>query len=349
MKILVVGLGLIGGSVCKAIHTFTEHSVYGCDTNAQVIGQALQQHAIDGVVTDDCSGFDLVVVSLYPEILRGWVSEHVHTMSPGTIVIDVAGVKADIPETMGKICNEHGVHYLSTHPMAGKERFGFEASDENLFQGANFILTPMPDTPKAVLAQVKNFAHQIGFRRFVIAAPQLHDRMIAYTSQLAHVVSSAYVKSPVIELESGFSGGSFHDMTRIATMNEDMWTMLFMENRDSLLGELDVLIDHLQEYRRVLADRDEAALCQLIADGRKRKEENLQRRRNAPSMIDLTQEAHNASENMWVKYIGNTSFMQLTNGQRYKVLSVEKGWYRIVDDSGEDYQYPPELFEIEKN
>ncbi len=353
MKILVVGLGLIGGSVCKAIHTFTEHSVYGCDRNPQVIAQALDQHAIEGVVTDDCTGFDLIVVSLYPEILRTWVTEHVHTMTPGTIVIDVAGVKSDIPETMGKICAAHGVHYLSTHPMAGKERFGFGASDENLFQGANFILTPLPDTPKAVTAQVKNFAHQIGFRRFVVTTPALHDRMIAYTSQLAHVVSSAYVKSPVIELESGFSGGSFHDMTRIATMNEDMWTMLFLENRESLLGELDVLISHLQAYRDVLDRRDEEMLHELIADGRRRKEENLQRRRNAPSVIDLTQydgpsEKAMDTGDMWVRYTGSTSILTLTAGSRYKVLSIERGWFRIVDDSGEDYLYPPELFEVEK-
>ncbi len=288
MKVLVVGLGLIGGSICKALHTFTEHSVYGCDVNPEITEKAVKQHVIDGVVTDDCSGFDLIVVSLYPEFVRSWVKRNVHTMTPGTIVIDMAGVKLDIPETLGKLCAEHGVHYLSTHPMAGKERFGFDASDENLFQGANFILTPLPETPKSVAAQVQNFAHQIGFRRFVLTTPELHDRMIAYTSQLAHVVSSAYVKSPVIELESGFSGGSFHDMTRIATMNEDMWTMLFMENRRSLLEELDVLIENLQEYRSVLAEEDAETLHKLIADGRKRKEENLQKRRNAPSVIDLT-------------------------------------------------------------
>lgn len=289
MKILVVGLGLIGGSICKALHCFTEHSVYGCDANAEVAEKALKQTVIDGIVTDDCSGFDMIVVSLYPEIVRSWVQQHVHTMSAGTIVIDVAGVKVDIPETLGKLCAEYGVHYLSTHPMAGKEKFGFDASDENLFQGANFILTPLPDTPKSVTAQVKNFAHQIGFRRFVLTTPKLHDRMIAYTSQLAHVVSSAYVKSPVIKLESGFSGGSFHDMTRIATMNEDMWTMLFLENRESLIEELDTLMGNLAQYREVLANADEETLHKLITDGRIRKEENLQRRRNAPSVIDLTE------------------------------------------------------------
>lgn len=290
MKILVVGLGLIGGSVCKALHTFTDHGVYGCDINSDILEKALAQHVIDGVVTEDCSGFDLIIVSLYPQLTRSWVQAHLPTMDAGTIVIDVAGVKGDIPETLGALCAEKGVHYLATHPMAGKERFGFDASDENLFQGANFILTPLTETPKSVVAQVKNFAHQIGFRRFVTTTPELHDRMIAYTSQLAHVVASSYVKSPVITLESGFSGGSFHDMTRIATMNEEMWTMLFMENRESLLEELDVLIGNLQDYRTALENADEKTLRSLIADGRKRKEENLQRRRNSPSDIELLQE-----------------------------------------------------------
>ncbi|MBE6850614.1 MAG: prephenate dehydrogenase [Ruminococcus sp.] len=290
MKVLVVGLGLIGGSVCKALHAFTDHGVYGCDSNREIAEKALSQHVIDGIVTDDCSGFDLIVVSLYPEIIRTWVQQNVHTMSKGTIVMDVAGVKGDIPQILGEVCAEHGVHYLSTHPMAGKERYGFDASDENLFQGANFILTPLPETPKSVTAQVQNFAHQIGFRRFVLTTPKLHDRMIAYTSQLAHVVSSAYVKSPVISLESGFSGGSFHDMTRIATMNEDMWTMLFLENRECLLRELDTLLENLTAYRDVLEKSDEEALHTLIAEGRMRKEENLLRRRNAPSVIDLMDE-----------------------------------------------------------
>ncbi len=287
MNILVTGLGLIGGSICKALHTYTEHRVYGCDTREEVLRTALEQRVIDGVVTDNCADMDMIIVALYPEIIRTWVKQHVETMSGGTVVIDVSGVKTDLPEELGLLCQAHGLHYLSTHPMAGKERSGYEVSDEDLFQGANFIMTPMPFTPKHVIAQVKNVAHQIGFRRFVLTSPEVHDRMIAYTSQLAHVVSSSYVKSPVLELESGFSGGSFHDMTRIATMNEEMWTMLFMQNRRSLLSELDTLIGNLTDYREALAAGDEESVHALIHQGRLRKEENLARRRNAASVIDL--------------------------------------------------------------
>ncbi len=304
MKILVAGLGLIGGSICKALHTYTEHRVYGCDAREEVLQKALEQNVIDGVVTDDCGSMDMIIVALYPETIRTWVRSHVSTMSEGTVVIDVSGVKTDLPEELGLLCMEHGVHYLSTHPMAGKERSGYEVSDEDLFQGANFIMTPMPFTPKHVIAQVKNVAHQIGFRRFVLTTPEVHDRMIAYTSQLAHVVSSSYVKSPVLELESGFSGGSFHDMTRIATMNEEMWTMLFMQNRSSLLCELDTLIGNLTDYRNALASDDAEAVHELIRLGRQRKEENLARRRNADSVIDLMDVTEKSLENKKIEKKG---------------------------------------------
>lgn len=287
MKVLIAGLGLIGGSIAKALHTYTDHSVYGWNRTRAVAKKAEEEHVIDGIASDDCKGYDMIVVCLYPGHIRQWVRDHVSTMSEGTIIIDVSGVKTDLPQEMHDVCAPYGVQYLSCHPMAGKERAGYDVSDEDLYQGANFIMTPLPETPKYVLAQVRNFAHQIGFRKFVITTPEMHDRMIAYTSQLAHVVSSSYVESPVIELESGFSGGSFHDMTRIATMNEEMWTDLFMENRESLLTELDTLIGNLGEYRKALDAADRGRVYDLIREGRLRKEQNLENRRNSPAVIDL--------------------------------------------------------------
>lgn len=287
MKILIAGLGLIGGSIAKALHAYTEHSVYGWNRTRAVAEKALEEQVIDGIAEDDCGGYDVIIVCLYPDHIRQWVREHAATFSEGTIVTDVSGVKTDLPAELTKLCAERGAYYLSCHPMAGKERAGYAVSDEDLYQGANFIMTPMPETPKSVIAQVRNLAHQIGFRKFVITTPEMHDRMIAYTSQLAHVVSSSYVESPVISLESGFSGGSFHDMTRIATMNEEMWTDLFMENRESLLTELDILMQNLGAYREALADADRDRVYDLIRQGRLRKEENLENRRKSPSVIDL--------------------------------------------------------------
>ena len=287
MRILIAGLGLIGGSIAKALHAYTEHSVDGWNRTRSVAKKAQEEQVIDGIATDDCSGYDMIVVCLYPAHIRQWMHDHAKTMSEGTIVIDVSGVKTDLPDEMDELCEPYGVHYLSCHPMAGKERAGYDVSDEDLYQGANFIMTPTEKTPKHVIAQVKNLAHQIGFRKFVITTPAMHDRMIAYTSQLAHVVSSSYVESSVIELESGFSGGSFHDMTRIATMNEEMWTELFMENRESLLTELETLIGNLEEYRKALAANDEQRVYDLIRKGRLRKEQNLENRRRSPATIDL--------------------------------------------------------------
>ena len=290
MKILVAGLGLIGGSICKAIHAYTDHAVYGWNRTKYTAEKALAEQAIDGIMENSCAGFDVIIVCLYPEMVKKWVKAHVDTMDKNAIVLDVSGVKTDLPETMTKLCAEHGVHYLSTHPMAGKERAGYEVSDENLFNGANFIMTPVDDTPKQVIAQVQNLAHQIGFRKFVITTPEHHDKMIAYTSQLAHVVSSSYVHSPEINTESGFSGGSFQDMTRIATMNENMWADLFMENQESLLYELDLLIGSLSHYREALFEGDRDKIYQLIREGRLIKEQNLENRRHSPAVIDLTKE-----------------------------------------------------------
>ncbi|MDE7122645.1 MAG: prephenate dehydrogenase [Oscillospiraceae bacterium] len=294
MKILVAGLGLIGGSVCKAIHAYTDHSVYGWNRSQDTLRKAFAEHAIDGMITDqdnlnnpDYQQFRLIVNCLYPNLIKKWLLDRIDQFAEGTIIIDVSGVKNHLPEELTRICAEKNIFYLSTHPMAGKERAGYDVSDEGLFQGANFIMTPVACTPKHVIAEVQNFAHQIGFRRFVITTPELHDRMIAYTSQLAHVVSSAYVQSPVMDLESGFSGGSFHDMTRVATMNPDMWTDLFMENRTSLLQELEILMANLQNYKDALEQNDRNAVYELICTGRTCKEQNLQNRRNAPAVIDL--------------------------------------------------------------
>ncbi len=272
MKILVAGLGLIGGSICKALHTYTEHRVYGCDAREEVLQKALEQSVIDGVVTDDCSGMDMVIVALYPEIIRSWVKSHAATMSEGTVVVDVSGVKTDLPEELGAVCAQYHVHYLSTHPMAGKERSGYEVSDEDLFQGANFIITPTPSTPKSVIAQVKNLAHQIGFRRFVLTTPEVHDRMIAYTSQVPHVLACAYVMSPRCDDHRGFSAGSYRDVSRVAKINAELWADLFLSNRQELTDEIGELQKNIEKIRAAVADGDREQLVSLLSVAREKKE-----------------------------------------------------------------------------
>lgn len=279
MKILIVGLGLIGGSYCKAISSYTNHEVYGLNRNPKIIDDAVKCGCIiRGADASELDLFDMVIVCLHPHPTEQFMKDNMAKFKKGCILTDVCGIKGQMTINMTKLAAEHGVNYVGTHPMAGKEHFGFEFSDGSLFIGANFIVTPLPETDKSSVLTVETLARDMGFGKIVETSPFDHDSIIAYTSQLAHVVSSAYVKSPTMQKELGFSAGSFKDMTRVATLNESMWTTLFMSNRDCLVFEIDELIKHLTEYRNAIAENDSQTLEQLLRDGRILKEENLKQR-----------------------------------------------------------------------
>lgn len=279
MKILVVGLGLIGGSYCKAIKSYTAHEVYGFDNNPEVINSAVNCGCIAaGVSVDDFAMFDMIIVCLHPAPAKAFMLENLHRFKKGAILTDVCGIKGKMVIELTEESEKYGVCYVGTHPMAGKERFGFDFSDGSLFIGANFIVTPIEHTDKNALLTVETLAKDMGFGKIVETSPFEHDNVIAYTSQLAHVVSSAYVKSPTMQKELGFSAGSFKDMTRIATLNESMWTSLFLSNRDCLLFEIDCLVKHLTEYRNAISEMDAVKLQELLKDGRILKEENIRHR-----------------------------------------------------------------------
>lgn len=282
MKILVVGLGLIGGSLCKAFKTYTKHFIMGCDNNPTVTRQAIELNSIDKVAAeDDFKDVDITIICLHPDVARTFIENNISKFAKGSILCDVCGIKGKFTEDMSKLSAEHGIKYVGTHPMAGKEHFGFEYSDSELFINANFIVTPLEDTDRTAVNTVIELMKSVGFGKIVETSPYQHDRMIAYTSQLAHIVSSSYVKSPSIKTENGFSGGSFQDMTRVATMNESMWANLFLANKDCLLEELDNLISNLTDYRNALAEENKPELISLIRDGREIKEQNLRERLNS--------------------------------------------------------------------
>ena len=184
---------------------------------------------------------------------------------------------------MRKIAENKGIRYMGMHPMAGKEFGGYQNSTPDLFKNANFIVAPFDNDNEKDTELLKSLAREIGAGKIVVTSPENHDKMIAYTSQLAHIVSSAYVKSPELGLECGFSGGSFQDMTRIATMNEKMWTDLFMQNRENLIFELETLIENLKKYSKALEENDSEKMLSLIAEGRKLKEDNLRHRQGQPN------------------------------------------------------------------
>lgn len=283
MKILVVGLGLIGGSLCKAMKKYTSHYVAGCDLNRDIEFSAMRDVAIDEAFDGNFSGFDLVIISLFPDSAEKYLAENACKLDKNTLITDVCGIKGDFSLRLKEIAEKNGLRYVGMHPMAGKEFGGYHNSSGDLFCKANFIITPFEDSSAEDYDTLSNLAKEIGAGKIVVTSPEEHDKMIAYTSQLAHVVSSAYVKSPELKLECGFSGGSFQDMTRIATMNEKMWTDLFIQNKTNLVYELELLIKNLISYKDALENSDSQKLLELIAEGRQLKEDNLRHRQGQPN------------------------------------------------------------------
>lgn len=281
MKIGIVGLGLIGGSMAKAIKKNTDEICYGLDINKAVIASALAQETIDDEINvDSLNKCDIVIVSLYPKETIDFILGNKDKFKKGGIVIDACGVKGSIVDAVEQELKNEGVHFLGCHPMAGREFSGFAYSVDNLFDKASFIMTPTDNTPVSVIQKVSNFAYNMGFAKCVVSTPEEHDRIIAFTSQLAHIVSSAYIKSPSLSKQVGFSAGSFKDLTRVAKLNEDMWTTLFMMNKGHLLNEINHIIKSLEDYRDAINNEDNDLLHDLLKEGRELKEINNNQNRN---------------------------------------------------------------------
>lgn len=279
MKIAVVGLGLIGGSFCRAIKAYTNHTCLGVgrNINSKAVQMALHADAIDqAIIPEELGQVDLTIVCMHPQGIIDFILEHQAQFRPGSIVIDAGGVKESIVSAVNDVLRERGVTFIGAHPMAGREFSGFAYSLPDLYKGASLILTPVGDVPEEAKKTVEQLARDLKFGRIVYTTPQEHDKTIAFTSQLAHVVSSAYIKSPTVKNESGFSAGSFKDLTRVAKLNEDMWTELFMMNKPALLFEIDNIIKELQQYRDALVENDAQTMHDLLRDGRELKEWSLQ-------------------------------------------------------------------------
>ncbi len=273
MVISVIGLGLIGGSLARTIKLHTTHQVYGMDLNAATMDQAALLGAIDGTADDAViAQSDLILVALYPRAIIDWITSHAHLFKPDCLVIDCGGVKQVICKAVAPLVKDASWHFIGGHPMAGREFSGFKYARDDLFDHASMILTPYADADPALLQQARNFFLDLGFRRVQFTTPETHDEMIAYTSQLAHIVSSAYVKCPLADKHRGFSAGSFADMTRVARLNEDMWTELFFDNRDALLPEVEGLTERLIAYRDALRNQDHEGMKALLKEGREIKE-----------------------------------------------------------------------------
>ena len=263
MDIGIVGLGLIGSSFARAAKKNTTLSVAGWDSDPDVLSAALKDGTVDAAGEAAACACGIVLVCLFPKDAVRFIEGHAFPH----IVCDVCGVKRFLAERLSDKVDG----YVGLHPMAGREFSGYASGSAELFDGASLIVAGDENTKETYIEEVCAFAKAIGFGRIVKTDPKTHDRVIAYTSQLAHVVSNAYVKSPTAPEYAGFSAGSFADLTRVARLDPTMWTELFLENSENLAGEIENLMEHLACYRDALKNGDGEAIDRLLKDGRDRK------------------------------------------------------------------------------
>ena len=272
MNVGIVGLGLIGGSMARAVKENTEHIVYGFDLSNSTMLAAKMTGAIDGELNGErLPECDIVILSLYPGATVDYVKANAASFKKGAVLIDTCGVKRCVCSELEDFAAENGFVFLGGHPMAGTQFWGFSHSRASLFKGASMIIASKGISDIKLLEKIKSFFEAVGFEELNVTTPERHDEIIAYTSQLAHVVSNAYVKSPTALDRKGFSAGSYKDMTRVAKLNVEMWTELFLENRDNLINEIDLLTENLKKYSDALKSGDEDELRVLLSDGRETK------------------------------------------------------------------------------
>ena len=274
MVVGVVGLGLIGGSAAKAFKA-AGATVLACDINESIVSYAQLEGVVDGVLnTGSMATCDLLLLTATPKAVEGYLSGNAGYIKPQTLVIDFCGTKCKVCGLGFSLAAQYGFTFVGGHPMAGLQYSGYKYSKATLFSGASFIIVPPVRDDIALLDRVKQALEPLGFKKFVVTTADFHDRMISYTSQMCHVVSNAFIKSPSAKYHKGYSAGSFRDFTRVSRLNEDMWTELFLENKEHLLYELDLLINSLHDYRDAIASDDASTLRTLLRDGRIAKEES---------------------------------------------------------------------------
>ena len=272
MKVGICGLGLIGGSMAKA-YKAQGHTVYGYDKDTNTLGYATVASIIDGELNQDTiKECELILIALYPRATVEYLKSIAPIVEKSTVVMDLCGTKQLVCDTGFSLANEYGFTFVGGHPMAGTQYSGIKYSKATLFKNAPMIIVPPIFDDISFLDKIKQLLLPAEFGKLSVTTAKEHDSMIAFTSQLAHVVSNAYVKSPTAKNHKGFSAGSYKDMTRVAWLNENMWTELFLENRDALIYEIDNIISSLSEYKNAIENNNSEALRGLLRDGRVAKE-----------------------------------------------------------------------------
>lgn len=273
MNVGILGLGLIGGSLARA-YALEGHTVYAIQRNEAMLSFAMLAGAVHGKLNEETiPKCDLILLAIYPDGSASWLEKNAHQISKGALVLDCCGVKQEICARCFPVAEQYGFTFVGGHPMAGSQFSGFKYSRADLFSGAPMVLVPPVFDDIALLQRVKDALKPCHFGFFSVTTAEEHDRMIAFTSQMPHILSNAFIKSPTALKHKGFSAGSYKDLTRVAWLNPQMWAELFLENRDNVLFELDYYIESLRQYQQAIRDKDVDKLVELLDEGKKRKEE----------------------------------------------------------------------------
>lgn len=273
MRVGILGLGLIGGSLARA-YAKAGHRVFAQDQDASILEFAQLAGAVEAPLNQETiPQCDLILLAIYTGGCIAWLEENAGKISPEALVMDCCGVKKEICDFAFPVAEKYSFTFIGGHPMAGSHQSGFKYSRSNLFQGAPMVLVPPRFDDARLLERAVEALAPCHFGKFSVTTGEKHDEMIAFTSQMPHIVSNAYIKSPTAAAHKGFSAGSYKDLTRVAWLNPGMWAELFLANKENILKELDVYIHSLCQYRDAIVREDEAQLVQLLEDGRRRKKE----------------------------------------------------------------------------
>ena len=273
MNVGILGLGLIGGSLARA-YAMDGHTVYAIQRDESMLSFAMLAGAVHGRLNEETiPQCDLILLAIYPDGSASWLERNAHLISKEALVIDCCGIKKEICQRCFPLAKKYGFTFVGGHPMAGSQFSGFKYSRANLFQGQPMVLVPPVFDDMQLLDRVKQALNPCQFGSFSVTTAEEHDRMIAFTSQMPHILSNAFIKSPTAQNHKGFSAGSYKDLTRVAWLNAPMWAELFMENRENVLFELDYYINSLTAYRTAIENQDMNTLTALLEEGKKRKEE----------------------------------------------------------------------------
>jgi len=273
MNVGILGLGLIGGSLARA-YALEGHTVYAIQRNESMLSFAMLAGAVHGKLTEETiPKCDLILLAIYPDGSASWLERNGHLISKDALVMDCCGIKTEVCRRCFPLAQTYGFTFVGGHPMAGSQFSGFKYSRATLFEGQPMVLVPPVFDDMALLDRVKQALKPCQFGSFSVTTAEAHDKMIAFTSQMPHILSNAFIKSPTARSHKGFSAGSYRDLTRVAWLNPQMWAELFLENRENVLYELDFYIDSLTAYRQAIADEDMDRLITLLEEGKRCKEE----------------------------------------------------------------------------